>query len=231
MCRKIKVLTSKLCGLCYENLTIPLVLVASTLSKLYLLLFSTFWLLFISSFIGTEYVASADQAKLIYSNLMVVSVVLGVVGSPFMGMVVDNYNPQWVLPSAFLMRAVGVGLFMQITDPTTIYAYSVGVLLVMGTVFEGLVADCLLLRLADERTRGILYGAGHAFGSIGTLVFSLVGGILFDRRGPYMPFVFVGALDTGFAILAITLACCGIVKNDIKERRLTALAQDRLLTN
>ena len=231
MCKKIKVLTFKLCALCGENFTIPLMLAASTISKLYLLLFSTFWLLFISSFIGTEYVASADQAKIIYSNMMLVSVVLGVLGSPLMGYVVDNYNPKCVIPLAFGIRAAGVGLFMQIKDPSSIYAYAVGVLLVMGTVFEGLVADCLLLRLADERTRGILYGAGHAFGSIGTLVFSLVGGILYDRHGPYMPFIFVGVLDLGFAILAALLACCNVVKNDIAERKLTVLAKERLMIN
>ena len=87
-------------------------LAASSISKLYLLLFSTFWLLFISSFIGTKYVADADQAKIIYSNMMLVSVVLGVLGSPLMGYIVDNYNPKWVIPMAFGIRAAGVAFFL-----------------------------------------------------------------------------------------------------------------------
>lgn len=91
-----------------------------------------------------------------------------------------------------------------------------------------LTVDSLLLRLAEERVKGLVFSVGHAFGSIGLLIFSLVGGILFDRYGRYMPFMAVGALDFIFALLAMMLACCGVVTNDIKERRLEREAQERL---
>lgn len=189
------------------------------ITKLYLILFSTFWLLFISSFIGTK-IADKEEAKLIYSNVMIFSVVLGVILSLGVGKIVDEFNPQVILPLAFFFRMGAIIMFCFIHDPSSYYSYGVSVVLVTGTVFETLTTDSLLLRLADERIRGLIYSTGHSFGSLGILIFSLGGGILFDRYGPYMPFMLVGALDFLFAVLASLLACCGVVKNDIKERRL-----------
>ncbi len=88
--------------------------------------------------------------------------------------------------------------------------------------------DSLLLRLSDEGIRGMIFSCGTAFGSLGILVFSVGGGILFDRYGRYMPFMAVGALDFLFALLAIMLACCGVVKNDIKLRQIEREAQQRV---
>lgn len=103
-------------------------------------------------------------------------------------------------------------------DPSSWYSYIVSVAMVLGTMFEGLCTESLLLRNASPRTRGLIFSTGHAFGSIGLLIFALVGGILFDRYGPYMPFIFVGLTDCFFALLCIVFACSGTIKNDIKER-------------
>lgn len=111
-------------------------------------MFSTFWLLFISSFIGTK-IPDADAAKLIYANVMLVSVVLGVILSMGVGKIVDTFNPQIVLPMAFFVRMCAITLFCFIQDPSSLYSYAVSVVLVVGTVFETLTTDSLLLRLAD----------------------------------------------------------------------------------
>jgi MFS-type transporter involved in bile tolerance (Atg22 family) len=57
-----------------------------------MVLFSTFWLLFITSFVGTK-IDTVDDAKIIYSNVMIVSVVFGLVLMPFLGKIVDVVNP------------------------------------------------------------------------------------------------------------------------------------------
>ena len=66
--------------------------VGATITKLYSVLFSTFWMLFISSFIGTQ-IATPDDAKTIYSSVMLVSVFLGVVTIPLVGKYADTLNP------------------------------------------------------------------------------------------------------------------------------------------
>jgi len=62
------------------------------ISRLYSILFSTFWLLFISSFIGTQ-IPDVAAAEKIYSNVMIVSVVLGCALVPVAGFVADKFNP------------------------------------------------------------------------------------------------------------------------------------------
>ena len=85
-------------------------LIGACIARLYAILFSTFWLLFIASFIGTE-IPNAQAAETIYSNVMIVSVVLGVALVPFAGFVADKFNPQVVIPTVFLFRVGAISLF------------------------------------------------------------------------------------------------------------------------
>ena len=62
------------------------------MTKLYTVLFSTFWLLFVSSFIGTK-LENKEQAQKIYSDVMLVSVVLSLLTIPLVGKVVVMFNP------------------------------------------------------------------------------------------------------------------------------------------
>ena len=85
---------------------------------------------------------------MIYSNVMIVSVVLGVLLVPVCGKIADVCNPQWVLPFAFYSRAAAIIAFCFVKKPNSIYSYVVSVLLVLCTVMENVTTDCLLLRNA-----------------------------------------------------------------------------------
>jgi MFS family permease len=111
-----------------------------------------------------------------------------------------------------------VVMFTFIETPNGIYAYVVSVLLVLCTVMENVTTDCLLLRNAEREIRGVLLGVSNSCGYIGVLIFSLVGGILFDKVGPYWPFIFVGCLDLAFAIFTTICSLFGVIKNDILEK-------------
>jgi MFS-type transporter involved in bile tolerance (Atg22 family) len=119
------------------------------IAKLYSILFSTFWLLFICSFIGTE-ISDVDQAKTIYSNVMMVSVVFGMLLVPLVGKMADTIDPRFMMPFAFMCRAGAIVLFCFIKDPSNIYSYCVSVCLVLGTVLENITIDVVLLRNADK---------------------------------------------------------------------------------
>ncbi len=185
------------------------------MTKLYTVMFSTFWLLFISSFIGTK-IGSARDAQNIYSNVMMASVILGTVSIPLVGRFADKCNPQFSLPIAFFVRLITIVMFFWIDDPSDIYCYCTSCAMILGTIMENMTVDCLLLRKADPKIRGVLYSTAVAFGYCGLFVFSLVGGLLFDAYGPYMPFVFVGALDLVFGVSISLLAYFGVVKNDLE---------------
>lgn len=51
-----------------------------------------------------------------------------------------------------------------------------------------------------------------------------MGGWLFDHVGPKVPFYYVGVLDIVLAVICAVLSCCGVIRNDIKERKLEAQA-------
>lgn len=192
-------------------------LIGASIARLYAILFSTFWLLFIASYIGTS-IPNAQAAETIYSNVMIVSVVLGVALVPLAGFVADKFNPLVVVPIVFFMRVGAIAMFIQISDPNSLLSYSSSVMLVLGTLFEGVTLETVLMRNASPNIRGLFMSAFTAFGYMGQLIFSIVGGILFDRYGPKVPFYFVGCLDLGFALLFLLLTCCGTIKNDISSR-------------
>jgi len=144
------VLSRQVCKACSKNKLIPLCFVGFGITKLYNILFSNFWLLFIASFITTGQVKNEEAAKLIYSNVMIVSVVLGLLIVPIAGRLADKYNPLVILPLSFFIRFCSIVMFMFIENPKTYYAFAVSVFVVVGTAMENVTVDCLLLRNADR---------------------------------------------------------------------------------
>jgi len=59
----------------------------------------------------------------------------------------------------------------------------------------------------NKETRGILNGTYAFVGQIGILIFSLIGGWMFDSIGPKSPFVFIGVLDFTFAMIFLAFMC------------------------
>jgi hypothetical protein len=218
LCNKVKVLSSQVLVASKENAQIPLCFFAASITKLYNILFSTFWLLFIQSFYPNGADNDFKDAKMIYSNVMIVSVCFGILFVPLMAKVADSCNPQWVLPIAFYARAASFAAFYFIVSPSGYYSYGVSVLLVLFSGMENIANDSILLRSADKEIRGVIYGVANACGFLGMLAFSICGGYLFDSISPYAPFMLVGALDLFFAVIATLLSCCGIIKNDLLER-------------
>ncbi len=66
--------------------------IGCSITKIYNILFSTFWLLFICSFIPED-VADNEEAKNIYANVMMISVVLGLCLAPVIGKLTDRISP------------------------------------------------------------------------------------------------------------------------------------------
>jgi len=150
---------------------------------------------------------------------MIISVVVGLSLSPLVGFIADRVSPLITLPCAFLIRATAIGMFVFIKNPTHVYAFAVGSLLVLGTTCEQISTDSVLMRNADKEIRGVVYGTAVACGYVGQFILCTVGGWLFDNVGPKTPFYFVGILDITFAILCIILGCCGVIENDIEARK------------
>ena len=105
------------------------------MTRLYYVMFSTFWVLYLTSYVGTVF-ENDEEVSQAYANLMLCSVVVAISFSPLIGLFVDKVSPRIAIPVAFLLRACAVGLFYFLEDPTQPYAYVVGTMLVFGTTFE-----------------------------------------------------------------------------------------------
>ena len=214
MSGKVRFLANLLYTSCKSDPAIVVCLLCSALTKLYSILFSTFWLLFIQSFLGTKITTQKD-AQQIYTNVMMTSIVVGTCAIHIVGKFSDKCNPQIAMPLSFLARLVTIGLFMQIDDPSTSYCILTSCVMMLGTMMENMTVDCLLLRKADPKIRGVLYSTAVAIGYCGLFVYSLVGGLLFDSYGPYAPFVLIGALDLVVGSILAILGYCGVISNDL----------------
>ena len=62
--------------------------------------------------------------------------------------------------------------------------------------------------------RGTLNGVAFFFGGVGTTIFVLVGGVMFDKVAPWAPFVTVGCADLAAIIFALIFFLSGLVKRD-----------------
>ena len=98
---------------------------------------------------------------------MIVSVVIGLLGTPLLGILCDRVSPTITIPTAFASRCVTMILFLFIQDPSKFYAYLVAVLLVLTTSFEQISNDAMIMRNAEREIRGTIYGTSMAFGYVG----------------------------------------------------------------
>jgi hypothetical protein len=65
------------------------------------------------------------------------------------------------------MRGGASAMFSQIDDPNSLMSYSVSVMLVLGTLFEGVTLETVLMRNATPKVRGLVMSAFTSFGYIG----------------------------------------------------------------
>jgi MFS family permease len=98
---------------------------------------------------------------------MIVSVVAGLLFMPFFGKFADKCSPRITLPVCFGIRALALGAFMFIKDPSGYFSYAVSTLLVVGTGAESIAVDTLLYRQSDREIRGVVFGTAMACGFTG----------------------------------------------------------------
>mmetsp|Transcript_12524 Transcript_12524/g.16037 ORF Transcript_12524/g.16037 Transcript_12524/m.16037 type:complete len:201 (+) Transcript_12524:943-1545(+) len=134
-CGKLGQINRLLYAICKQNKLFPVLFFASAVTRLYYCMFSTFWILYLTSYVGT-YLKDDDEVSALYAKLMIVSVVIGLAFSPVVGFISDRTSPLITIPCSFMVRAISIGLFVLIKDPTHVYAFGVGALLVLGTTCE-----------------------------------------------------------------------------------------------
>jgi MFS family permease len=97
---------------------------------------------------------------------------------------------------------VGYCALVLVGDPLKPLAIPFFVLLGMGQISAFLGAQTIIGKEAPEAVRASVIGVFNFCGALGILILTGVGGVLFDRVGPWAPFFLVGLLNGAVALLA-----------------------------
>jgi MFS family permease len=97
---------------------------------------------------------------------------------------------------------VGYCALVLVDDPLLPMAIPFFVLLGVGQISAFLGAQTIIGKEAPEAVRASVIGVFNFCGALGILVLTGIGGVLFDRVGPWAPFFLVGLLNGAVALLA-----------------------------
>jgi MFS family permease len=97
---------------------------------------------------------------------------------------------------------IGYCALVLVDDPLLPMAIPFFVLLGVGQISAFLGAQTIIGKEAPEAVRASVIGVFNFCGALGILILTGIGGLLFDRVGPWAPFFLVGLLNGAVALLA-----------------------------
>ena len=116
---KIKELTSIVHNELKINPILTVSILGGTIVRLIAIIFSTYLIIWIQSFVNHKtYPITVEESKTIYSNIMVIAVLIGAVIFPFVGTICDYYSPKYIIPISFFFRAIVSLMFLAVDNPT-----------------------------------------------------------------------------------------------------------------
>ena len=167
-------------------------------------LFSSFLLLWVTSFID-EGLLSEDESKDCYQKMILISTIASGLFLPLFGYVGDALSSRVLVPLAYSFRALCGFSFMLLDDPRSNLAFVIVIMLTCATIIEGISINVLFFRGIPSAVRGTMMGVYTCFGQLGMLFFTLAGGQMFDRINRNSPFFGLAALDSLVVILALVM--------------------------
>ena len=179
------------------------------MSRLIAVLFSVYLQLWIMSFQKSGVLSSTEESDAIYMKVVAGALISILVVAPFFGIVSDNADPRVIVPSTFFVRGIIAFTFQYIENPKDWHAYVLCVTMIVVSVVQFICVEVLFMRNMKKEIRGTLSGIAFFFGSIGTTTFALVGGIIFDRIGPWAPFVLVAHADAIVLFISLIFIILG----------------------
>ena len=143
-----KYLSGHLWYACKSNKVLILLMVGGMVNCLFYDLWSTYFILYIDSFVPDK--LSEDEAKSLFSRIMLVSMICGILFVPVVGLAVDRVNPKLLLPLPSIFRGSALLMFHFNTTPDDWFAYVSTSLIVMGHAAELVVLGSMILRNAPK---------------------------------------------------------------------------------
>ena len=155
--------------------------------------------------IGGEMNLSAGEAQAQAGIMLAIVSGSPILIAPVFGILNDKLDRVTGLALAMALATVGYIGFGSLPDPITGLAIPVGIILGCGQIASIISGQTLIGQETDPRIAGSTLGAFNAFGAMGTLVGSVLGGYLFDLWTFGAPFLMMGCASAMVMIAAISI--------------------------
>jgi len=152
---------------------------------------------------GRDQGMATAEAVALGVKIFAITQTAGLLTAPFMGALTDRLNRVTGLAVGTLLAAVGYLSMYFVTNPGEPGALPLLILLGIGQTACNISAQALVGQEATDEIRGVVIGGYGICGTVGIIVSTWLGGILFDRWSPAAPFVFVGVLSALLCVFSL----------------------------
>jgi len=152
---------------------------------------------------GRELGITTGEAMARFGTAIVIMYAVSFLSAPLFGWFIDKVDRMTAMCVALLVAAAGYLSMYFLTTPIDFKMLPLLILLTLGTGFMVKAQMALVGQEAPVKERGSVIATAQMFGAFGILVFTAIGGRLFDAWGPWAPFVLVGGYQSLLLIAAL----------------------------
>lgn len=146
-----------------------------------------------------------DQAMAQFGIMYTAMYAVSFFSAPIFGWYIDKVNRVTAMITALGIAAVGYMAMALIESPLELSSMPYLMLLTLGSSCMLKASLSLVGQEAPPKNRGSIIAFSSMCGAIGILIFSVVGGRLFDNWAPWAPFVIAGAYQAVLFVIAIAV--------------------------
>jgi len=145
------------------------------------------------------------QAMERFGIMLIIMSAVSFISAPIFGWLIDRINRVSAIIIALIFASVGYLAMYIITSPLDFAMVPYFVVISLGSSFMMKSSLSLIGQEAPISERGSVIAMNSIFGAIGILVFTVIGGRLFDLYAPWAPFVLAGAYQLVLLVVAVII--------------------------
>ena len=146
---------------------------------------------------------SPGRAMAQFGTMIIIMYVVSLVSAPIFGWFIDRVHRVTAMIVALSTAAVGYLSMRFLTSPLDMAMIPQLVVLTLGTGFMVKASSALIGQEAPVRERASVIAGSSMCGAVGIIIFTAIGGRLFDAWGPWAPFVLAGGYQAVLLVAAI----------------------------
>lgn len=154
---------------------------------------------------GRDLDLNPGQAMARFGVMLFIMSATSFVSAPVFGWIIDRVNRVTAAIIALVFASVGYLSMYLITSPLDFQMLPFFLVISLGSSFMMKSSLSLVGQEAPVKERGSVIAMNSICGAFGILIFSVVGGRLFDQVAPWAPFVLAGAYQALLLIAAVII--------------------------